>query len=170
MDKAGDNHAPHGIRHRKRLVLDVKDTRAWSDAALVTGCAQVAELLANCSFGVQVVVIKPPLPEGSPRQMGCGPLGVQHSQPGARLAGVAGAVAKAPTRGCPVEILRDPPNDEHGAVGPGVRRSLDALTGCVLIGLGIRLAAEQRRSHRLVPAGPGACPGASPSNQLSAAG
>ena len=27
---------------------------------------------------------------------------------------------------------------------PRIRRGLDALTGCVLIGLGIRLAAEQR--------------------------
>jgi threonine/homoserine/homoserine lactone efflux protein len=27
---------------------------------------------------------------------------------------------------------------------PGIRRSLDAVTGCVLIGLGVRLAAEQR--------------------------
>jgi threonine/homoserine/homoserine lactone efflux protein len=27
---------------------------------------------------------------------------------------------------------------------PRIRRALDALTGCVLIGLGIRLAAEQR--------------------------
>ena len=27
---------------------------------------------------------------------------------------------------------------------PRIRRGLDALTGCVLIGLGVRLAAEQR--------------------------
>ena len=27
---------------------------------------------------------------------------------------------------------------------PRIRRTLDALTGCVLIGLGVRLAAEQR--------------------------
>ena len=84
--------------------------------ALMCGDEPVSQLPADGSCGVQMVVIQPPAEERFPRQPRCGPLGVQLGQPGSGLARVAQVVAKAPPRGCPVESLRDPLDDDEDAM------------------------------------------------------
>jgi len=85
--------------------------------AQVGGGEPGIELPADDPGRMQAMMAKPVTEVRVPGQPGCGPLGVQHGQPGARFVGPAELVAEAPSRGRLVEVLRDPLDDDQRAVG-----------------------------------------------------
>jgi hypothetical protein len=65
---------------------------------------------------MQAVVLEPAAEELSPGEPGLGPLRTQPGQPAVVVVRIAQLVAETPSRGRLVEVLRDPLDDDQGAI------------------------------------------------------